>query len=208
MLSFIRSYSQPLLISMYITGLIGYLTPISIWFIQLTSFNLVLSTLIILLHHKQFSSKLVSYIVFAVLYGFFIEVIGVKTGLIFGTYHYQETLGWKLWETPLVMGANWFMLLYISGSWAEKWTKNVLLKSILATTIMVTLDIFIEPVAMKYHFWQWQNGIVPVQNYIGWWIGAFCLHLGWHKLGLNQENSIANLLLLLQFLFFGILNFF
>lgn len=205
---YLKPYSIPLLISMYIAGLIGYLTPIATWFTQLTTFNLILSTLIVLLNHKHFSPKLVWYIGFACLYGFFIEVIGVKTGLIFGTYYYETTLGWKLWETPLVMGVNWFMLLYISSSFVAKWENHFLAKAFLATNIMVALDFLIEPVAMKYHFWQWENGIVPLQNYIGWWIGAFLLQIGWHKLQLAENNRTAQMLLLLQYLFFGILNLF
>jgi putative membrane protein len=42
--------------------------------------------------------------------GFFIEAIGVNTGLIFGNYVYKTTLGWKFLETPLIIGVNWILL--------------------------------------------------------------------------------------------------
>jgi putative membrane protein len=43
--------------------------------------------------------------------GFFIEAIGVNTGLIFGNYVYKTTLGWKFLETPLIIGVNGYYSL-------------------------------------------------------------------------------------------------
>jgi len=44
--------------------------------------------------------------------GFLIEVIGVKTGYIFGRYYYGQSLGYHLLSVPLLIGLNWGVLLY------------------------------------------------------------------------------------------------
>jgi len=64
----------------------------------------------------------------------------------------------------------------------------------------------IEPVAMAYDFWDWTNDIVPLQNYIAWYMIAFVLLVCFYKLEIAIKNKVAVALLVLQFLFFGILN--
>ena len=44
--------------------------------------------------------------------GFFIEVIGVKTGFIFGSYYYGAAMGIKILAVPLLIGLNWSILVY------------------------------------------------------------------------------------------------
>ena len=71
---------------------------------------------------------------------------------------------------------------------------------------MVSLDVLIEPVAIKLDFWRWQENVVPFQNYIGWYgVGFLILALYFYFLP-KYENRLAELLLLLQFVFFGIFN--
>jgi putative membrane protein len=38
--------------------------------------------------------------------------------------------------------------------------------------LLVLLDILIEPVAI-YNFWSWNETIVPIKNYIAWFIISF-----------------------------------
>lgn len=219
----LRKVAFPMLISMYIAGLIGYLTPLKSIFISLTAFHLTFSTLLLLLYHadiegfikgefRQTSKELRYFFLFCIiafLYGFIVELIGVKTGLIFGNYEYGKTLGVKLFDIPLVIGVNWLALAYLSGICTEKIGQNwhFILKSLVSSFIMLCLDFFIEPVAMKYDFWQWEGGEVPMQNYLGWLICGFLLHLIWNKMLFLKQNSYAVYLLLVQFLFFVILNF-
>lgn len=211
-----------MLISMYIAGLIGYLTPLKNIFISLTAFHLTFSTFLLLLHHphiedfisskfEKVSSELRSFFTFGIiafLYGFIVELIGVKTGFIFGNYEYGKTLGFKLFDIPLVIGVNWLMLAYLSGICTENIGKNwhFLLKSVFSACIMLALDFFIEPVAMKYDFWQWQGGEIPIKNYVGWLICGFFLQLIWNKMPFLKQNRYAFYLLVIQFLFFIILN--
>jgi uncharacterized membrane protein len=219
----LRKVAFPMLISMYIAGLIGYLTPLKSIFVSLTAFHLTFSTFLLLLHHadieefiksnfRQTSPELRSFFLFSIitfLYGYVIELLGVKTGFIFGNYEYGKTLGLKLFDIPLVIGVNWLALAYLSGVCTENIGKNwhFLLKSLFSASIMLGLDFLIEPVAIKYDFWRWQGGNVPMRNYVGWLVCGFLLHLIWNKMPFLKQNRYAFYLLVIQFLFFLILNF-
>jgi len=219
----LRKVAFPMLISMYIAGLIGYLTPLKSLFVSLTAFHLCFSTFLLLLHHPdieefisskftKISVELRFFFVFGIIaffYGFIIEYLGVKTGFIFGNYEYGKTLGLKLFDIPLVIGVNWLSVAYLSGICTENIGKNwhFLLKSVFSASLMLFLDFFIEPVAMKYDFWQWEGGEVPIRNYVGWLVCGFILHLIWNKMPFLKQNRYAFYLLVIQFLFFAILNF-
>ena len=71
---------------------------------------------------------------------------------------------------------------------------------------MTFLDIFIEPIAIKLDFWQWQNSIIPMQNYVAWFIISFFLFLFFRKVNKNLSNRFSTIVLAIQFLFFTILN--
>jgi len=196
------------LLIIYVVGLVGILLPIHPDFVLLTPLNLLISLGLVLSFHKVWNTKLYTFIVIAFLTGLGIEILGVNTGLVFGEYEYGRVLGWKIAETPLMIGVNWIMLVYCSGVTMQYFLedKNWFIKSILGAGIMVLLDILIEPVAMAYDFWDWTNDIVPLQNYIAWYMIAFVLLVCFYKLEIAIKNKVAVALLVLQFLFFGILN--
>jgi putative membrane protein len=63
-------------------------------------------------------SKNVGFIIFVAsvfVIGFFSETVGVKTGLIFGEYSYGKALGFQWMQVPLLIGLNWFIIIYCCG---------------------------------------------------------------------------------------------
>jgi putative membrane protein len=70
----------------------------------------------------------------------------------------------------------------------------------------VLLDSLIEPIAMKFDYWQWADNTIPAQNYIAWWGLSFIFLLIFSKLHFNKQNFVAAILLQVQFLFFILLN--
>lgn len=195
---------------LYFVGIIGITIPLHEHFILLTPINLLLSLSLVLYFHPQWNLKDIWVFGFCFLAGLSIEMIGVQTGLIFGEYQYGATLGWKIAGTPLMIGINWLMLVYCSGATVNRLIPraNFLLKAALAAGVMTLLDVLIEPVAMQYDFWSWPENIVPLQNYIAWFVIAFVLLSVFHKITGQITNKVATALLILQFLFFGILNLF
>ncbi len=197
------SLSVALLVAMHIAGLVGLAWPVTkSLFLALIPFHLITTAVVVLLLHSVFDRSFFLFCLIAFGVGFGIEVLGVKTGQIFGSYHYGPSLGWKLWEVPLVIGCNWLTLIYCTGIMAEKWLKVNVLKPILGALLMVAIDVWIEPVAIHLDFWQWQNNLVPLQNYIGWFVVSLVLQVCFRYLVTAKHNPMATVVYLTQFVFF------
>jgi len=220
----INKYS-PLFIALlfHVTGLLGILfTPYSEWFINNTP--VVLLMMFLLLSNSQIKS-FKAYILFssiAFITGMVTEIIGVNTGLLFGNYQYGQVLGPKIYGVPFLIGLNWFVIVYCSGALLTKGLEllqqklnikmNRFLSSILVViggaTIATCFDFIIEPVAVKLHFWSWKNGQIPLLNYLCWFsISAILLVVKMYFKTI-RINAFAINLLIIQTLFFLMLNFF
>ena len=200
--------STLILVILHLCGFIGMITSWRNFFLMLTPFNLILSTALLFFNHKQFNKSFFIFCVIGFFFGFFIEVAGVKTGAIFGEYSYGNTLGIKSFEVPWVIGLNWLMLVYSAGVICHKLNINIILKSLLGATMLVTLDFFIEPVAIKSDFWSWQQINVPIQNYIAWFLASILLLFVFHKSQFDKNNKLAKALYIVQLMFFTLLNVF
>jgi putative membrane protein len=192
---------------LHIVGAIGFVVPqLTELFKQLVPVNLLISLLVLLYFHKPLKPIFFIGILGVMFAGWGIEWVGVETGKIFGQYHYEETLGYKIANVPLMIGVNWFILLYCSLLLAEKVAKPLWVRAILAGFFMVLMDILIEPVAIRYDYWEWETLHVPLQNYIAWFIVSFVMALGFGSLKLKIQNPIALPLYFIQLLFFIVSN--
>ena len=134
-----------------------------------------------------------------------IEVIGVQTGVIFGSYTYGWVLGPQLLQTPLMIGVNW-LLLVVAGSSLMASLGISGLGAVLATALMlVGVDALMEPVAMALEFWHWPGGHVPLQNYVGWFLVAVVLCSLFQRASRAEAHPLAGVLLCCQAVFFGVL---
>jgi len=176
----------------------------------LTPLNLLTTFVVALYCQKCWNKPLVWSLVLCFVLGVFVEIIGVKTGILFGGYHYGATLGPKIWGTPLIMGVNWAVLVYASVSMMNRYlgTGKIFLKSLLGATLMIANDILIEPIAVAYDFWTWDAEpinfliVAPLQNYVAWWIIGFGFNLMFHLIAPQQQNRIVEILFWLQSVFF------
>ena len=137
--------------------------------------------------------------------GFSVEFLGVKTGLLFGNYEYGSTLGLKWHNVPLIIGVNWFVLAVGARGCANRITQNTFLQVLCAALFMVGLDYFIEPVAMKYDFWDWSQNKVPLQNYFMWFLVSILMQVLLNKKSMLIPFSLGLVILISQFIFFGAL---
>lgn len=136
------------------------------------------------------------------------EVAGVATGVIFGQYSYGAALGYKVFNVPLLIGLNWLVLIYCTNVIAHQLHTNKWVKALVGACLMVGLDFFIEPMAIRHGLWEWQNNQIPLLNYIGWFITSLLLSALFHILHFAKHNRIAPVMYLVQFLFFlGLLVF-
>jgi len=176
--------------------------------IRLTPFIILLCFIAVFFFTRPLTLKtIVVFFILAIL-GFIIEVIGVNTHMIFGTYNYGKTLGISLFNTPLLIGINWLFLVYTSASLMERFSYSLFLKIVLASMVMLIYDIILEPVAGKIDMWHWNGSVIPLHNYIAWFTISMILHtiLKWR--GIKINNPVAPWILLCQILFFLALRIF
>lgn len=188
---------------MYLAGIIGLQIPQTKAIFQaLIPFNLVASLLLLLWFHEDWNLAFIKYTCFTFLIGFGVEVLGVNTGLIFGHYQYGLALGFGFWGVPLTIGCNWLMLNYCINTFTDKLNLSIPVKITVAAVAMTILDVLIEPVAVYLGFWKWENDAIPFQNYMAWFAVSFIISALYFYSKFGRKNTLANLLLGLQLLFF------
>ena len=159
-----------IIVIFHIVGFVGFMINPT-YFKLLSPVNLLLSFGLIVLMSQQTKWQFYLALGVVALLGFFVEVLGVKTELIFGSYHYGQSLGYKVLSVPLLIGINWSMLLYCTAQLSK--FKNNILNALFGAVLMVGLDFFIEQNAAKFDFWHWKLGVIPFQNYIAWFSISF-----------------------------------
>jgi bisanhydrobacterioruberin hydratase len=190
--------------SMYLAGLIGLnIESVRAFFYFFTPIHLVSALAIVLYFHQDWSNSFKIYCISAFLIGFLIEVVGVNTGLVFGQYQYDTTLGFKVFGTPPVIGALWLLLSYCFGIFVEQFQISKSFKIVLAASLMTALDFITEPVAIRFKMWSWFGKQPPLQNYIGWFVVSLLIFSLFFNLDFKKENKIATWILLLNTLFFA-----
>jgi uncharacterized membrane protein len=149
------SISLILLAIIYLVGIVSVLAGTAEPLMELTVYNLLFAAAILLYNAEMPGNRYVLWFAVCAIAGFMIEVAGVQTGAIFGEYAYGSVLGIGLWGVPLIIGLNWSFLVFASAAVVQSLKAGIVVKSALAATIMVVYDIFLEPVAIRFDYWQW-----------------------------------------------------
>lgn len=193
-----------IIIVFHVVGFVGFLINPT-YFRGLSPINLLLSAGLVLLMSNQSKWQFYFAILAVGILGFFVEVLGVKTEMIFGSYYYGQALGYKVFSVPLLIGVNWSVLLYSTAQWST--FKNKYVNLFLGAGLMVLLDFFIEQSASKFDFWYWKNSHIPLQNYIAWYIVALGLNFLFQKQLSSKPNFTAKAFYVVQLVFFIALYF-
>ncbi len=161
-----------------ISGMIGIALGNGDWFLPKTPFNLLLGAALLFWNFppKNGSRSILIWMV-VYLVGMVVEIIGVNTGLLFGNYAYDENLGKTILGVPFLIGINWVVLTFLTATISKKLISAKWLAPLCGAGLMVLLDILIEPVAPKFGFWHWKDGIVPFRNFIDWFIVSLLLQV-------------------------------
>ncbi len=210
----------------HIIGLVGLLFFDKTFFLQSTSINLLLMFALLLWtqHEKNIYFFLFLIVCFCV--GIAVEIIGINTKILFGDYTYGNVLGYKVQHVPLLIGVNWFIIIYccgisihtllmkaINSISADTGKKPMVLKALSViidgATLAVLFDWMMEPVAVKLGYWTWNgDGSIPFYNYICWFLVSILLLVAFHFAKFNKQNKFAVNLLLIQLMFFLLLRTF
>ncbi|PKP52348.1 MAG: carotenoid biosynthesis protein [Bacteroidetes bacterium HGW-Bacteroidetes-1] len=198
-------FSLFLLFVIYLVGITTVLMGHADSLMLLTPYNLIFASGLILFNAEKIDKKYLFWFLLLAIAGFLIEFAGIVTGRIFGIYSYGNGLGIKLLEVPLIIGVNWSILVFSTAAIVYSFHWHRVLKAVFAASMMVAYDILLEPVAIRYDFWQWEGGSIPFQNYLAWWVIAFVMLLGVFSFVKKLKNPIAIYVLAVQTLFFAIL---
>jgi putative membrane protein len=122
-----------------------------------------------------------TYLGIALSFGFFIELLGLKTGWPFGTYQYDDSLGPQIFDVPLVVPFAWAMIAHpilcaarrVAGNWVFLYGGFGLM----------AYDLFLDPQMVTAGRWKWEvtgshvpfTPEVPLSNAFGWLLSGMAL---------------------------------
>ena len=191
-----------ILIVLYAVGLsallVKELRPVVL---PLSPFTLLLSYLI-LMNSFRWKSPFVWVSIIVFILGYAAEWIGVHKGWLFGTYAYGVNLGPKISGVPFIIGVNWVMVTLVCGATAGSIFKKSWWSVVVAALLMVGLDYFMEPVAVENGYWFWDKGVIPLYNYLSWFIVALIAQGVYRGIAPAKANNTSWILFVLLFVFF------
>ena len=191
----------------HLCGMVGISYGNKEFFLAFTPINLFISFVLLFVNQKQLESKELKAAFLIFFIGMISEILGVKYGLIFGDYVYLDNLGVKILGVPVLIGVNWIILTFITGSLSSFIFKNKYVSILIGAILMIGLDLLIEPVAPLLGFWIFDLQKVPLQNYLGWFvIGMITQALFQFKIA-EKELTFSTHLLIINAIFFAFLNY-
>lgn len=188
----------------HIIGLVGIGILGNAKILAMTPYHLLLMSLLLILSFFTQIKRFAIWAAVTIIIGYTVEWVGVHTGMLFGHYSYSSVLGPKVSDVPLLIGANWMMVVAGSVCVAHIFTKKKDGAAVIAAFIATGYDFLMEGVAIKLDYWQWEGHVIPYYNYICWWAVSFCLAYLWKSLQL-RDNLFSICLLVMQISFFLIL---
>jgi putative membrane protein len=172
------------------------------FFSPFTPYTLLFTCFVFLIHTPLADKKFLLAFFSIAFLGFIIEVIGVKTGLIFGKYSYGDGLGIKLLEVPLIISINWAMLICAGIRIVSSIFANKITVLVVAALLVTLIDLLIEQVAPKLDFWQFESGLPSIHNYLGWIGVAFFISYFFYPILIKSNRTVSLIILILQIIFF------
>lgn len=171
-------------------------------FFSIVALSILLVVLAMFWHHKKWTFTTIAIFVLIAVSSFFLEVAGVATGVLFGQYQYDGSLGIKLFDVPLLIGINWVYLIYASHAIVVKVCKNALLRIVGGALLMVGYDSVVELAAPPMQMWHFETIYPPIENFVVWFVASLVFHALLVVFKIEVENKVARMLFGIQILFF------
>ena len=203
MIELIKKYLLWFLILVYFCGTIGFAIKPD-FFRPFTPVTLLLTAFVFLIHQPLKNKSYLFAFCIVALIGFTAEVIGVKTGWIFGDYEYGHVIGYKLMNVPILISLNWALLIATGVLLCTYLSKKRIASSLLAATLITGIDFLMEQVCSTMDFWYFKEGIAGIQNYLAWFVISFLCSFFFFKTLSKGNKRVAIVIISLQIFFFGI----
>lgn len=200
-------YTIALLTWFYGIGLIGLSLNFTRELFEFTvPFAILLGVFAVALFHEGSTYRFALTMILIFILGLSVEIVGVATGMVFGSYAYGPTLGPKILDTPIMIGVNWVLLTYCVWAMMTRFRWHLIFKGLAGSAVMVFYDLFLEPVAIWLDMWQWEMVEIPLQNYVAWFIISFVFFMLIGIITPNFKNKIAPAVFIIQLSLFILLN--
>lgn len=200
----IEIISTWIIIILFSVGIIGHsISQLRNLMILLTPTTLSITTVIVVLNIlKEKRSTNFNWILVVVLFTLAIEILGVKTKLIFGDYEYGNVLGIKIYDVPIIIGFNWALIILGAIQISEKYIDKKYIAIIVSSFLAVLFDFILEPVAVKLVYWSWKGNNIPVQNYVAWLVISLLASFLYFILKIKINSSLPKIYFIVQIIFF------
>ena len=124
--------------------------------------------------------------------GLAFEAVGVATGLPFGRYRYVALDTARILDVPVVVPVMWGVFSATAYLAARPIARGVWLV-LLASALMVILDLALDPAMTSWRAWVWEGGWgptwhgVPFSNFLGWLLVSLVI-IGTYELVLKGDG--------------------
>lgn len=215
-------WSLFIILVVHVSGAIGMAFYDTALFSGMTPYNLVLVFILLIWNQDEKDKRFLNAFLIAFYVGLLAELIGVNTHYLFGHYTYGNVLGLKFFGVPVLIGVNWFIIVFSANHLAKilldkvdfnkKLLKNNFLyhvsQPLLGASFALLFDWLMEPVALKLGFWFWEDNIIPLFNYGCWFIFSFLISYSFNAMKIGFTNWFAPFLFIVQSIFFIFLRIF
>ncbi len=205
-------FSVGVLGHVFLLDLMKTLTPITLFIVN----SLIL---FVFIQNQNELTKKKSIFILSVIFvvTLIIEIIGEKTGAIFGRYAYGDVLSYNIIEifnVPLIIGFNWVMVILSATALSSKIIHNDILQIPVSGLIAVAFDYVLEPVAIRLGYWYWLDEFgftireIPLENYLAWFLISSLFAFIIKRFNLNLKGNFLLYYFFSQLFFFQFLNIF
>jgi len=201
----VECYFTLLIVFLFTMGLLFHIVSFTRpWVLAITDFTMLITNSIVLyfVFRTQKNKTLLYWSIVTFTLTYLTELAGVRTGAIFGEYHYGETMIFQVMNVPIVIGMNWVILMLGSYSLVYWMKAKPVLLPVFSSLLIVGFDFVMEEVAMKLDYWQWEGNNVPLQNYVAWFIISLIFSSILTLLKVKIENNILKVYFVVQLGFF------
>lgn len=192
----------------YLVGIILHIIPSTLPLMLIFTPYTLLATAVVGFFSERKNKSLIIWALTTFLSTLTLEILGVQTGLVFGSYGYGKTLGFSLLGVPLLIGINWTVIILGAITIIEKRISHPIAVALITASFTVFFDWIMEPVAIAFDYWSWAGQAIPLQNYIAWFVIAFLFALLHQNMKIVPKNRIASMIVLIQTIFFASLRLF
>lgn len=140
---------------------------------------------------------------------FFVEALGVATGLVFGAYSYGDVLGVKILGVPPLIGFNWVVVVLGLARFVRRRFPplNPAVAALFTAAAAAAFDWALEPLAIALGYWTWAGGDVPLKNYAAWFLIAYACALPTFFFPRKPFSALPSVYVLAQLGFFVLTRF-